>query len=172
MKLRHSLMLFVLLCGLGTFCAPLEAQQKDYLSATEADKIRDAESVNERIKLFVTFADDRLKKFQYELQHPSTNKHAEMLNALMNGYAGCIDDAADLIQLGIEKQENIRQGIDLLAARTKEFLEVLKKVAADGVELDIYKENLDDAIEGTRDAMNDAEKAKKNVAPPPVRRKN
>jgi hypothetical protein len=172
MKLRHSLMLFVLLCGLGRFCAPLEAQLKDYLSATEADKIRDAESVNERIKLFVTFADDRLKKFQYELQHPSTNKHAEMLNALMNGYAGCIDDAADLIQLGIEKQENIRQGIDLLAARTKEFLEVLKKVAADGVELDIYKENLDDAIEGTRDAMNDAEKAKKNVAPPPVRRKN
>lgn len=172
MKLRHSLMLFVLLCGLGRFCAPLEAQQKDYLSATEADKIRDAESVNERIKLFVTFADDRLKKFQYELQHPSTNKHAEMLNALMNGYAGCIDDAADLIQLGIEKQENIRQGIDLLAARTKEFLEVLKKVAADGVELAIYKENLDDAIEGTRDAMNDAEKAKKNVAPPPVRRKS
>jgi hypothetical protein len=172
MKLRHFLMLLVLLCGLGAFCAPLEAQQKDYLSATEADKIRDAESVNERIKLFVTFADDRLKKFQYELQHPSTNKHAEMLNALMNGYAGCIDDAADLIQLGIEKQENIRQGIDLMAARTKEFLEILKKVAADGIELDTYKENLDDAIEGTRDAMNDAEKAKKNVAPPPVRRKN
>jgi hypothetical protein len=31
---------------------------------------------------------------------------------------------------------------------------------------------LEDAIEGTRDAMNDAEKAKKAVAPPPVRRKN
>ena len=31
---------------------------------------------------------------------------------------------------------------------------------------------LDDAIAGTRDAMTDAEKAKKAVAPPPVRRKN
>jgi hypothetical protein len=148
------------------------AAQKDYLSALESDKIRDAEGSNERIKLFLTFADDRLKKFQYELQHPSSNKHPEMLNALMNAYVGCVDDAADLIQLGIQKQENIRAGIDLMAGKTKEFLQVLEKVSADGVEIDVYKDNLDDAIEGTRDAMNDAEKAKKAVAPPPVRRKN
>ena len=153
--------------------APARAgQQKDYLSALEADKIRDAETTNERIKLFLTFAEDRLKKFQYELQHPSSNKHPEMLNALMNAYVGCVDDAADLVQLGIQKQENIRPGIDLMAGKTKEFLDALEKVSADGVEIDIYKDNLDDAIEGTRDAMNDAEKAKKAVAPPPVRRKN
>jgi hypothetical protein len=95
-----------------------------------------------------------------------------MLNALMNAYIGCLDDAADLIQLGIEKQENIRQGIDLMAARSKEFLDVLSNLPAAGPDADIYKDNVDDAIEGTRDAMNDAEKAKKNVAPPPVRRKN
>lgn len=154
------------------FSSQARAQQKDYLSAVEADKIRDAESTNERIKLFLSFAEDRLKKFQYELQHPSSNKHPEMLNALMNAYVGCVDDAADLMQLGIEKQENIRQSVDLMAGRLKEFLEVLNKVSAEGAEIEVYKENLDDAIEGTRDAINDAEKAKKNVAPPPVRRKN
>jgi hypothetical protein len=148
------------------------AQQKDYLSALEADKIRDAETVNERIKLFLTFADDRLKKFQYELEHPSSNRHADMLNSMLNAYVGCVDDAADLIQLGIEKQDNIRVGVDLMATRTKEFLVILEKLAAGSAEIDIYKENLDDAIEGTRDAMNEAEKAKKKVAPPPVRRKN
>jgi hypothetical protein len=147
-------------------------QQKDYLSALEADKIRDAETVNERIKLFLTFADDRLKKFQYELEHPSSNRHADMLNSMLNAYVGCVDDAADLIQLGIEKQDNIRVGVDMMATRTKEFLVILEKLAAGGTEIDIYKENLDDAIEGTRDAMNEAEKAKKKVAPPPVRRKN
>jgi hypothetical protein len=146
--------------------------QKDYLSALEADKIRDAETVNERIKLFLTFADDRLKKFQYELDHPSTNRHGDMLNSLLNAYAGCVDDAADLIQLGIEKQENIRQGINLMTSRTKDFLVVLEKLSNEGAERELYKDNLDDAIEGTRDAMNDAEKAKKKVAPPPVRRKN
>jgi hypothetical protein len=148
-------------------------QQKDYLTPLEADKIRDAENnTNERIRLFLTFAEDRLKKFQYELEHPSQNRHAEMLNALLNAYIGCVDDASDLIQLGIEKQENIRKGIDLLASRTKDFLPILEKLAASGPELETYKDNLQDAIEGTRDAMNDAEKAKKKVAPPPVRRKN
>jgi hypothetical protein len=85
---------------------------------------------------------------------------------------GCVDDAADLIQLGIEKQDNIRKGIELMAVRTKEFLAILEKLSAEGAEREIYKDNLDDAIEGTRDALNDAEKAKKKVAPPPVRRKN
>jgi hypothetical protein len=173
--MKHKGHLFLLVCCMLA-AAPLARagmpQQKDYLSALEADKIRDAETVNERIKLFLTFADDRLKKFQYELEHPSPNRHADMLNSLLNAYVGCVDDAADLIQLGIEKQDNIRQGIDLMTARTKEFLVVLEKLSTDGPEREIYKDNLDDAIEGTRDAMNDAEKAKKKVAPPPVRRKN
>jgi hypothetical protein len=72
----------------------------------------------------------------------------------------------------VQKQQNVRAGIDLIATKTKEFLEILKRVQADGKELDVYKDNLDDAIEGTQDAINDAEKAKKNVAPPPVRRKS
>jgi hypothetical protein len=173
--MRFKVHLFLLVsCMLAA--APLvrarTPQQKDYLSALEADKIRDAETVNERIKLFLTFADDRLKKFQYELDHPSTNRHGDMLNSLLNAYVGCVDDAAELIQLGIEKQDNIRQGIELMTARTKEFLVALEKLSTDGAERELYKDNLDDAIEGTRDAMNDAEKAKKKVAPPPVRRKN
>ena len=172
MKSAASFCLCFCAIAASFFAVPSRAEQKDYLSSLESDKIRDAESTNERIKLFITFADDRLKKFQYELQHPSSNKHPEMLNALMNAYVGCVDDAADLIQLGIQKQENIRPAIDLMASRAKEFLQILEKLSADGTEIDIYKDNLDDAIEGTRDAMNDAEKAKKAVAPPPVRRKN
>jgi hypothetical protein len=148
------------------------AQQKDYLSPVEADKIRDAETPNARIQLFLGFADDRLKKFQYELAHPSLTKHREILNALLNSYAGCVDDAADLIQLGKEKQLNVSKGIDLMIGRAKEFLTTLEQISANGTERDLYKENLDDAIEGTRDALSDAQKAKKEVAPPPVRRRH
>jgi hypothetical protein len=170
MKIAKYASLLILTAGWFGSGVPVYAQ-KDYLSAIEADKIRDAEGSNERIRLFLSFAEDRLKKFQYELEHPSSNKHTEMLNALMNAYVGCVDDAADLIQLGMEKQENIRKGVDLMISRTKEFLVLLNKLT-DSPEVEIYKDNLDDALEGTRDAMNDAEKAKKNVAPPPLRRKN
>jgi|SRR5690242_692093 len=151
---------------------PLQQIQKDYLSDQEADKIRDAETSNDKIKLFLFFAEDRLKKFQYELDHPSPVRHEEMLNFLMNAYIGCVDDGADQMQLAIEKQENVRAGVDLMESKTKEFLEALNKIAADKKEIDIYKDNLDDAIEGTQDAMHDAAKAKGQVAPPPVRRKH
>jgi hypothetical protein len=153
-------------------CAWAQVPDKDYLSSYEADKIRDAETPNERIKLFVQFADDKLKKFQYELEHPSQTNHTQQLNYLMNAYIGCLDDAAELMQESVEKQQNVRAGVDMIASRSKEFLQVLKKIQADGKELDVYRDNLEDAIEGTADAMNDAEKAKKNVAPPPVRRKS
>jgi hypothetical protein len=145
--------------------------QKDYLSSLEADKIREADTPNERITLFLSFADDRIKKLQYELEHPSDNRHVEMVNSLLNAYVGCVDDAADIIQLGIEKQQNIRKGIDLMASRTKDFLAILQKIPTDAPDFEFYKDNLDDALEGTRDASKEAEAAKKNVAPPPVRRK-
>ena len=172
-RLKSSTGLLLVTCILvGAVLGLAQRPEKDYLSNVESDKIRDAETSNERIKLFLTFAEDRLKKFQYELDHPSPNKHNEMLNYLMNSYIGCVDDAADLIQLGLEKQDNIRQGIDLMAAKAKDFLVILQKLDTDGPQKEIYKENLEDAIEGTQDALNEAEKAKKKAAPPPVRRKN
>jgi hypothetical protein len=113
-----------------------------------------------------------LKKFQYELEHPALERHEETLNGLMNGYQSCVDDAADLLQEGMEKQQNIRTGVNLMAAKTKEFLDVLNKIRTDATEIAVYKDNLDDAIEGTTDAMHEAEQDKKKVAAPPVRRRN
>ena len=172
MKMWGRILLVVSFAGMLGASVPAQVPEKDYLSNIEADKIRDAETPNERIKLFIMFADDRIKKFQYELEHPSQTNHEQQLNYLMNSYIGCVDDAADLVQLGIEKQQNVRAGVDLMAERAKEYLEILNKIKAEAREIDVYKENLDDAIEGTQDALNDAEKAKKSVAPPPVRRKS
>src|SRR6202162_3813975 len=78
--------MFCLMLFAGGFARAQE--QKDYLSTLEAEKIRDAETTNDRVKLFLTFADDRLKKFQYELEHPSGTQHIDMLNSLLNGYGG------------------------------------------------------------------------------------
>ncbi len=172
MRTCYPLALVLLLNGaLVPGAASAQEFKKDYLSELEANKIRDAETTNERITLFLTFGADRLRKFQYELDHASPNRHEEMLNRLLNAYVGCVDDAADLIQIGRQKQENIRAGIDLMVKRGREFLDVLEKLSASGPERELYKDNLDDAIEGTHDAIHDAETAKKEIAPPPVRRR-
>jgi hypothetical protein len=148
-------------------------QKKEYLSQAEADKIRDAGMTGPRILLYAQFAGDRIKKIQYEFAHmdPADQKRTERLNSLINAYTGCIDDAADLVDIGIEKQEDIRQGVKALQAQIKDALPYLQDLAAKGPERETYKDNLDDAIEATQDAAKDVEKAAKEMAPPPVRRK-
>jgi hypothetical protein len=169
---------------LGIFLTPLfvsagaahsrtyQETKKDYLTESEADKIRDAVLPAERIKLFVGFAEDRLKKFQYELTRTTPEgRRVEILNSLLNAYAGCMDDAADQIDIAREKQIDIRSQLKLMQTKGKEFLEVLEKLNQGGPEYDTYKETLEDAIEGTKDAISDADKAAKELTPVPVRRK-
>ena len=148
-------------------------EKKDYLTDSEADKIRDAMLPPDRIRLFVSFADDRLKKFQYELTRTKPEgRRAEILNSLLNAYSGCIDDAADQVALAEEKQIDIRLPLKTMQSKGKEFLDILQKLDTDrGPEYDTYKETLLDAIEGTKDALTDADKAAKQLTPAPVRRK-
>jgi len=148
-------------------------QKKEYLSEAEADKVREAGTTGPRIVLFATFASDRIKKLQYEFAHidPTDEKRTDRLNSLLNGYTGCIDDAADLIEIGIEKQQDIREGVKAMQAKIKEFLPYLQDLAVNGPEHQTYKENLEDAIEATQDAAKDVDKASKEMAAPPERRK-
>ena len=172
--MRVRLIACLLVAALPLVAAsPASAQKpkKDYLSEFEADKIRDAETPSERIRLFVLFAADRMKKFQYEMAHPSPSRHAERLNGLLNAYTGCVDDGAALIELAIDKQQDIHAGIKEMQTKAKEFLAYLQDLAKSGAELSSYRDTLDDAIEATQDALKDAERAAKEIAPPPVRRK-
>ncbi len=151
-----------------THAAP--PQKRDYLSEEEADKIRDADSPDVRVKLYLSFAADRLKKFQYEIDRTQPQaRRGETLNGLLNAYSGCVDDAGDVISLAIEKQKEIRVGIKEMQSKGKEFLVTLHKFE-ENKDVDSYKDTLDDAIEGTEDAVDDATKAEKDMAPPPVRR--
>jgi hypothetical protein len=56
--------------------------------------------------------------------------------------------------------------------RGKEYLDALQKIEGAGdPELSAFKDALDDAIEGTQDALKDANKASKEYGAVPVRRK-
>jgi hypothetical protein len=151
--------------------SPAFPQKKDYLSDTEADKIRDAETPALRIKLFVSFAADRIKKLQYEFTHPGELHREDRINTLINAYTGCIDEGSDAIELGVDKQQDVRDGIKEMQSHAPEFLAYLKELAAKGQAVEPYKDNLDDAVEATNDAIKVAAEAIKENAPPPVRRR-
>jgi hypothetical protein len=148
-----------------------QTPRKDYLSDSEADQIRDADTPVERIKLFISFASDRIKKLQYEFAHPGELHRNDRINTLINAYTGCIDDASDSIDLGVEKQQDVRGAIKDMQSKAPEFLTYLKSLSAKGQDVSGFKDNLDDAIDATNQAISDAADALKQNAPPPVRRR-
>ncbi|HEY6465335.1 MAG TPA: hypothetical protein VIY69_05045 [Candidatus Acidoferrales bacterium] len=147
--------------------------EKDYLTDDEADKIRDAQNPGDRIRLYMAFAQDRIDKFEYELNRPQHEaQYDDILNNLMNGYVGCVDDAADQIDVAQEKQVDIRGPLKEMKDKDTAFLAKLEKFdEGSGSDFDAYRYTLEDAIEGTKEAINDAADAEKNLLPAPVRRK-
>ncbi len=169
---RLALAMFASLPLLAASAARAQDTKKDYLTETESDRIRDADSPGDRIKLFISFAEDRLKKFQYELNRKTPEgRRTEILNSLLNAYQGCVDDAADQIGVARDKQVDIRPQLKLMESKTKEFMVVLNQLNQGGAEYDTYKDTLEDALEGTKDAQNDVASALKELTPVPVRRK-
>jgi len=152
--------------------APLHAQKKDFLTQLEGDKIRDAEEPRERIRLFVLFAEDRLKKFQYELAKGASDKRrGERMAVLLDAFSACMDDASELMELGRTKQQDILKGVQFLQLKAKEFQPELEKQIAAAPATAEYKENLDFALLAVKESLEQAEKATKEIAPGPVRRK-
>jgi hypothetical protein len=163
----------ILLMGFAVCARPALAQEKkDYLTDMEAAKVRESMDPSERIFLFLSFASNRLKQLQYELEHPAnTVRRAERLNSLLNGFSGCLDEAVDRMELSVEKQEDVREGIKAVQTQAPQFLAYLTDSAAKSPESKTYKDNLDDAIESAKDAIRSADDAaKENAPPPPVRR--
>jgi len=169
-----SALLCVLCASASSFVLvpTMHAQGKDYLTTIEADKIRDAELPDLRIKLFIEFAQDRLTKFKYELGRGKPDRQRNVrLIALLDAYLGCIDDAAELVEIGRMRQHDIRKAIDELEKRSTEFITELETLHKAAPENAVYKETLGDAILSTKEAHAEALKAKDEIAPPPVRRK-
>jgi hypothetical protein len=145
---------------------------KDYLTAAEAERIRDAETPSERVHLFLTYANDRLGKLEFELKRTTPeNRREEMLNGLLNAYVGCLDDAADTLAISVQKQADMRGAVKEMDTKSKDFLDRLQAIQKAGREIDLYKDTLDDAIEGTEDARRDVAEDQKVPSGPPVRRK-
>jgi hypothetical protein len=156
-----------------TVRAQKPSPDKDYLTAAEADRIRDADTPSDRVHLFLAYANDRLGKFEFELKRPTPeNRREEILNGLLNAYVGCVDDAADTLALEVEKQADVRGAVKEMDAKTRDFLDRLQAIQKAGREIDLYKDTLDDAIDGTKDARHDLADDQKVSSGPPVRRKH
>ncbi len=161
----------LLVCGLARDAAA-RPQLHDYLSPEEASKIRNAPDPADRIRLYLAFAEDRLDKFNYELNRTAPERdRSEVLNGLLHAYEGCMDDASDEIDDARRTQSDIKAALKLMDEKGKSFLSRLQKYSKNGRYLSDYSDTLQDAIDSTNDALSNVADARKNMLPPVVRRK-
>ncbi len=108
----------------------------------------------DRIRLFVTFADDRLKKFQYELARTTPEgRRSEILNSLLNAYSGMHGRCGGSDRTGARKSRSTSAGPlkMMMQSKGKEFLETLPEAEARARRSAIStKETLQDAIQGNQ----------------------
>jgi hypothetical protein len=162
---------FSVLLGMAK-AAVARPQLHDYLSNEEADQIREATTPSDRIKLYMSFAEDRLAKFDYELNRTAPERNrSDILNGLLNAYEGCMDDASDEIDDATRTQADIKAALKLMDEKSKSFLARLQKYSKSGRYLSDYSDTLQDAIDSTTDAISDMAEAQKTMLPAVVRRK-
>ncbi len=152
--------------------SPSAAQARDYLTETEANKIRDADLPFLRIKLFTEFAADRFVKFKYELSRGRPDRQRNIrLRSLLDGYMGCLEDATELVQIGRMRQQDIHKGMEELEKRATEILAEMSALENSTPADAAYKDDLHEAVLTTKEALAEVARAKEEIAPPPVRRK-
>ncbi len=138
--------------------------QGDYLTHTEADKIRDAESPNERITLFLDFAADRLQRFNRELHMKDTGpRRADFLNSLMDAFDSCVNEASSRIDNAVSNGHDVRDGIKDMEKRGAVFMTELEKIKSEKLDLREYRDALDDAMADLRDDIRDAKKEERRL---------
>jgi hypothetical protein len=147
--------------------APTVAAQTDYLTPEEVTQVRDAQEPNQRVKLFLGFAQDRFGRFQTALAEKDAQPEA--LDDLLNDFINAVDDTAEALDMAMD-----RGGVDLRKTRkeapkkVQELLAGIKEIQsshADFAGSDLGYD-LEDAVMATEDLLALTDKIPDEPIPP------
>ncbi len=132
--------------------APLGAQ-RDFLTADEADQVREAQDPNDRLQLYVHFAKQRLNIAQHMLAKDKAGRSILVHDALED--LSQIIDAIDTVSDdALKRKMDIQVGMAAVTAGEKELLEELEKIQeSQPKDVARYEFALKQAIESTRDSL-------------------
>jgi hypothetical protein len=131
----------------------LFAQQRDFLTADEADQVRLVQEPNERLQLYLHFAKQRMDLIQQAVSQEKAGR-SKLLHDLLEDYTALVEAIDTVTEDALKRSVDLSLGVKAVVDAEKEMLAQLEKIReSQPKDLARYQFVLDQAIDTTRDSQ-------------------
>src|SRR5688572_24495527 len=108
-------------------CLLAVGQDRDFLTADEADQVRLAQEPNLRLKLYLHFAKQRLDLIQQAVAQEKAGR-SKLIHDLLEDYTKIIEAIDTVSDDALKRKLDLAEGVQAVGAAEKEMLAALEKI--------------------------------------------